>query len=377
MSNSKVRVGVIGTGWGVDVLTPALLTCPDIEVTAICSKRIDRAQLAAARLGIGTAFDDYRQLIAHGAVDLVCVCTPPATHYEIAMAVIEAGLHVFVTKPLGSSVEEARALRDAAVRRRVIHAIDAGGRYVPTYRYMRDLVAQGFIGTPRLVSAMYFSSGAVTPGGVIYYSSWVSKRPDGGILRTAFIHQLDRLRFIFGEIGPTRGFTATLVRDKPILATEHNSSYGLDANARVVGYEPATADDSVLIHGSLASGAPFSAVASWAVHHAPGDRLEAYGDEGTLLLGTDGVLRGGRSSDPFPRVMPVPEGYALPNVAADANSIELVYGAGRASLYAEYAQDLANVILGRPDLGLYPTFVDGARIIELQREVAETDSVVS
>jgi predicted dehydrogenase len=370
MARSKVGVAVIGTGWGATVMIPALRLSPDVEVVAVCAGHLDRAEAAAERFGIPSAYGDVRTLAGADGVDLVCVCTPPPTHHDLAITLLEAGHHIFVTKPLASSVDEAAHLNEVATRQGVVHAVDAGGRYVPVHRYMRDLVADGYLGELRFVSNTYFSSSATTVGSVIYYSSWVSKRPFGGMLHTSLSHTIDRLRFVFGELSDISGATATLIREKPILAAEHRSTYGLDhGGALVIGMEPVDADDTVIMQGRFAGGGLFNVSSSWSLPHGTEDHLEAYGSEGALLLDASGMLYGARLSESGLHPLPVPESYSLPAIPVDARPTELVYAGGRTALYAEFMQDVANVILRRPSLSLFPTFADGLRIAQVEAAV--------
>jgi predicted dehydrogenase len=373
MERSKLQVGVIGTGWGVEVLVPALLDTPAVEVVAMCSARLDRAKHAADRFGIGAAFDDFHELIALD-LDLVCICTPPSTHHEMALAAVEANRNVFMTKPLGSNTAEARQLRDLAHERGVTHAIDLGGRYLPVFRYIRDLVSKGFLGELRLVSNTNYAGASLTPGSVVHYANWASRGPYGGLLRTSFHHAIDRMRFLFGEIDVVQGLAGTLVKEKPVLGDEHTSTYDLDESARIVRMEPVDADDAVLLHGSFCNGALLNLAATWAVPNGSGERMEAYGSEGTLVFDAAGILHGGPANGSL-EVMTVPDAYALVTPPPEPMTPpELLYGRGRRYLYATYMRDLADVMRGGEGMHLHPTFDDGVRLAEIQEAVDRVDA---
>src|SRR6266542_3659449 len=102
-----VRAGLIGTGFGGAIVLPALASVPEIELTAVCSARLDRARAFAESAGARAALDDPLQLIARDDVDLVLVCTPPLLHARLSAAALEAGHHVFSTKPLATTVPDA------------------------------------------------------------------------------------------------------------------------------------------------------------------------------------------------------------------------------------------------------------------------------
>ncbi|GAA1827703.1 Gfo/Idh/MocA family oxidoreductase [Pseudonocardia ailaonensis] len=373
MGRTTVEVGVVGTGWAAEVLLPALRDTPDVEVVAVCSARLERAEQAAERFGIGIALDDVGELIGL-APDLVCIATPPATHHEMALAAVEAGRNVFLTKPLGATTAEARKLRDLAHERGLTTAIDLGGRYLPVFRYIRDLVAQGHLGELRLVSCTRYAGASLTPGTVVHYANWASREPHGGLLRTSFHHLVDRMRFLFGEIDTVSGVATTLVKEKPVLGEEHTSTYGLDETARILRTEPVDADDAVLLQGSFVGGALLSIGSTWAVPNGSGERMEVYGSAGALVLDNAGVLHGALAGGPL-EVLAVPDTYALATPPPEPMTpAELLYGRGRRHLYGTYMRDLADIVRGGEGTGLHPTFDDGVRLAEIQETVTKIDA---
>jgi predicted dehydrogenase len=92
MTDSKVRVGVLGAGaWAEHAHIPGFLRDPRCEVVAIADPVIERARAFAARFGIPEAYGSHEQLIGRADIDLVDVCTPSATHFDLSMAALDAG----------------------------------------------------------------------------------------------------------------------------------------------------------------------------------------------------------------------------------------------------------------------------------------------
>jgi predicted dehydrogenase len=94
---------------------------PDIRaaggaVVALADVVPGRAARFSAAHDIAHAFDDYRALLAMAEVDVVAVCTPPYTHAEVAIAVLEAGKHLYLEKP--PAMNEAEMVRVAEAARR-------------------------------------------------------------------------------------------------------------------------------------------------------------------------------------------------------------------------------------------------------------------
>src|SRR3954452_12914259 len=148
---STVRVGVIGTGVGV-LHIEALQEVPGAVVSAVCSARAARASEIAARFGIPLATTDYREVLA-ADVDAVIVATPPALHLRMGLDALAAGKHLFCEKPLALSLDEARALRDAAHSAGVIHMLNHQQRFAAPFARAKELVDQGMLGQLALADA--------------------------------------------------------------------------------------------------------------------------------------------------------------------------------------------------------------------------------
>jgi predicted dehydrogenase len=86
-NENKIRVGIIGVGgWAKYGHLPALQTLDRIEVVAVSSRTIEKAEQLAAEHGIAHAFDDYEQLVSHPDVDLVVVPAPAPEHAQLVTA---------------------------------------------------------------------------------------------------------------------------------------------------------------------------------------------------------------------------------------------------------------------------------------------------
>ncbi|HEX4936231.1 MAG TPA: Gfo/Idh/MocA family oxidoreductase, partial [Gemmatimonadaceae bacterium] len=97
----KVRVAVLGAGaWARLAHVPGFKRDPRCEVVAICDPQRPMAEALAAEFGIPSVYSDHRDVLAREDVDLVDVCTPSATHFELSWAALEAGKHVLCEKPV-------------------------------------------------------------------------------------------------------------------------------------------------------------------------------------------------------------------------------------------------------------------------------------
>ena len=118
-----VRIGVVGAGLVAQAEhIPYLTALRDrFIVTALAEPSATVRDALGARYGIPGLHEDYRALLAAGDVDAIVVCSPAGTHAEIVLAGLEAGVHVFVEKPMCITVEDAD---------RIVASRDASGKVV-------------------------------------------------------------------------------------------------------------------------------------------------------------------------------------------------------------------------------------------------------
>ena len=149
-----VRWGVIGTG-GIAHSFVADCTAAGIEFVAVGSRTRESADAFAAEHGIARAHASYEDLVADADVDAVYVATPHSRHAEDALLAIAAGKHVLVEKAFTITAAEARRVVDAARRADVAVMEAMWTRFLPQMRMVRELLAEGRIGRPRLVEATH------------------------------------------------------------------------------------------------------------------------------------------------------------------------------------------------------------------------------
>jgi predicted dehydrogenase len=150
----KLRSGIIGTGFMGSVHANAVRAAGG-EVSAVAGRTAAAAGAAAAGLGARTAAESPEALIAREDVDIVHICTPNATHADLARKAIAAGKAVICEKPLATSVEDAEELTDLANRSGVVTAVPFVYRFYPAVREARDRIARGDAGRLWLLHGSY------------------------------------------------------------------------------------------------------------------------------------------------------------------------------------------------------------------------------
>src|SRR3954470_20703511 len=148
-STRIVNVGVLGAGaWARGAHLPGYRRDPRCRVVAIADTELDRARAAAQEFDIPTATADAGAVLERTDIDLIDVCTPSHTHFELAWAALDAGKHVLCEKPVAYDYLDTMRARDLARKNGLKTKVGLTCRYRPAMRYMRQLVAGGFIGPP-------------------------------------------------------------------------------------------------------------------------------------------------------------------------------------------------------------------------------------
>jgi predicted dehydrogenase len=151
--DSMLRVGIIGAGWIAEKAAITLNGMTDCEAYAIGSRSLEKAEAFARQWNIPKAYGSYAELIADADVDLIYVATPHSHHYDVTREALLAGKPCLVEKAFMANYAQAKAIVDLAHERRVFLAEAIWTRYQPVVGIVRQLVADGRIGMPRLITA--------------------------------------------------------------------------------------------------------------------------------------------------------------------------------------------------------------------------------
>ena len=141
-----VGADAAGKGWGPAAHMPALGGIEQIELVALCTSRPESAASAAKAYGIDRAYYDINELVAQPDIDIISAVVRIPNHYEVVMAALNAGKHVYCEWPLGASLAETVEMATVARDKGVITAIGLQGRHDPTLSYIKELYDHGWLG---------------------------------------------------------------------------------------------------------------------------------------------------------------------------------------------------------------------------------------
>jgi len=164
-ANQRVRLGLIGCGPRGKLLVKLAREVPDVEIVAACD--VYDAQLADAANWAGPncrTHGDFRKLIEQKDLDAVFIATPDHWHAIQAVLACQAGLDVYVEKPLGHNVKEGRAIVEAGKRHKRLVAAGTQQRSALHYAEVARIIRGGQLGAVNYVRIWNFMN--LTPEGI-------------------------------------------------------------------------------------------------------------------------------------------------------------------------------------------------------------------
>lgn len=266
-----LRLGVVGAnpsvGWASRSHLPAVLALPEYELVAVCTTKRESAQAAAQKYGARRFYWSYRDLVADPDVDVVDVCVRVPYHFEIVMAALEAGKHVYCEWPLAATLPQAVKMAELSASKGLHTMVGLQARGAPSIGYLRQLIGEGWIGRVHAATLTQLSSGLFQERAP--ESAWRAERANGAhTLSISAGHAIDAFCWCLGPLVEVAGIVDT-------LAPEWRLQGG--------GTVRVTAPDYVTLTGRLGSGAVATVTVGSVPWHAAGFRMEVFGTAGTLV----------------------------------------------------------------------------------------------
>jgi predicted dehydrogenase len=194
MTQSPVRVAMLGTGFIAEFRAQVYRRLQGVEVVAVLGRDDARTQAFAARTGIGHHAVSWDALMVGPAFEAVDLCLPNNLHLEFGLLAAAAGKHILCEKPLGRTEAEAQQMLQAVDTAGVVHAYGENMLYAPDFREILDIVAAGTIGKPLWLRGREAHFGPHSP--------WFWKRSEsgGGALVDMGCHLIAVFNMLLGEL---------------------------------------------------------------------------------------------------------------------------------------------------------------------------------
>jgi predicted dehydrogenase len=354
-------IGLVGTGYmgkahavalkavGARFNTPIRPVC---EV--ICSTTAEGAARKAAEYGFNHSTHRWQELVSDARVEAVIIASPQTTHREIALAAFRAGKPVFCEKPLGASLEDARAMVAAADAAGLTNMIGFNYIRTPAMQLAREMIAGGEIGEIIHVRAEHTEDFLADPREP---ANWRTRDASAGALGDLSPHIINALLRLVGPIERVVADIGTVYKERPTAQ----------------GFETVTNEDQLNLLCRFEGGAMGSvSVSRVATGRKMNYACELTGTRGALRFGAedqnslwyyDGAARRGRSG--FTQILTSPD---HPDFGAFCE------GAGHGTGYGDQivieARDFLQAIdTGRP---VFPTFRDGLEVARVLAAAARS-----
>jgi predicted dehydrogenase len=190
----KLKYGVIGVGKRGRALARAALATGEVEIVAYADPHRPSREAFTAVAPAARAYDQFDHLLAHAGLDAVMVATPNDRHIDPVLAAFDAKLHVLCEKPLAPTIHEIDRLAVAAARAAKILQVGMELRHAPLFRAFQALVAEGGIGTPKMLWCHEFRP-PFKPG----VGEWrLAHASSGGTLLEKNCHHFDLFNWLAG-----------------------------------------------------------------------------------------------------------------------------------------------------------------------------------
>ena len=348
-----VRVGVLGAGaWAQSAHLPGFKRDPRCELVAIADPVVERARALAEQFDIPHVYDSHEALIAREDIHLVDACTPSATHFALSWAALEAGKHVLCEKPVAYDFRDTRRAAALAASKGLKTKLGFTFRYSPAMRYMKELIAEGTIGTPFIYNGYEQNSQWLDPQTPLRQ---VDHEADQSVIQVSSLEGYGAPIMDLGHHFMGSRFREVVGTMKNFIPERMVRATGTMMRMNI--------DDGDIFIGEFASGAIGSIQTSFVtVGNYPGLEARVYGSKGALicrLVEEEGIcetLKGATAEQVEFRELPIPDRFYPPGGSRRESWRSLFY----ANLVSSFISEIRGDVPGNEG-----NFEDGAHVQEL------------
>ena len=208
-----VRIGIIGTGFGVRSMIPTFQKIKGCTVVALSGRELNKTKRIAQENGIEFAYDNYQDLIKNPQVDLVCNPTPSQLHLKIGLLAIKHKKHLLQEKPAGINSNQVKKLLKASRKSKQFTGVDHPLRFNPVALKIKELINNGSLGEITSVSIeSYVNYGSFNKA---THTWWDDHKKSGGQTVLGYgTHMIDLARFLLDFPKLNKGFLQDQIINK-------------------------------------------------------------------------------------------------------------------------------------------------------------------
>lgn len=287
----SLRAGVIGLGWAGRQHLAGYALADGVQLVALAGMEADQLQQLGDDYAIAPEqrYADWEEMVQRAGLDVISIATPTTLHRPMAVAALDAGLHVLSEKPVAENADRAAEMVEAARRNDRVLDVSFNHRRRGDVRALKNIIDAGLLG-----EIYYAKAGWLRRRGIPGLGSWFTRRATagGGPLMDIGVHMLDMALYLLDEPSVNSATAATYAEFGP-------RGRGGSTNAIMVktGVEEGAFDveDLSTAFLRLDGGATLLLESSWA-QWIPRDQayVTLYGSEGGAS-----VEWGGTMEDPY------------------------------------------------------------------------------
>lgn len=224
---------------------PLLQRRRDVNLVAVADSDGDALEETVRRYRGVQAYRSTEDMLSETELDAVVVALPPALHSSAACAVFDAGLNLYLEKPIAPTLDEGAAIMRAWHRSGRVGVMGFNCRANPLYLRLRELMRAGRAGTIVYLQTVLASAARSLP-------EWKRQRASGGgVLLDLGVHHIDLIRFLTGcDIAGVRASVSSRTSEQDTALLELQLEGGIGAHAF---FSLAAAEgDHVEVHGDVA-----------------------------------------------------------------------------------------------------------------------------
>lgn len=254
ISRTRPAFVLIGAGGISKAYAQAFADGLPFDLVGVADIRLEAAQEVAALVD-AVAFDDIESMCVELQPTAAIVCTPPNTHANICIDLMDMGINVLCEKPLAATELEARRMITAADRNEVVFSMGSKFRFVEDVQKTRQFLEEGLLGDIVLFENTFT--------GFVDMSQRWNSNPEvsgGGVLIDNGTHSIDIMRYLLGSVTELQVVEGRRIQDLPV-------------------------EDTVRLFVKNTEGAMGSIDLSWSMNKVQPHFISIYGSKGTLQVG--------------------------------------------------------------------------------------------
>lgn len=334
----RIRVGIIGTGFGARMHAPLMKHHEGFEVVAIASVYRGNHSEIEQSTGIKNIYTNWQQMLQQEELDLVSVVSNPLHHHEMVLKSFEHGSHVLCEKPMAMEATQSEEMIDAKNRANRKGFINHEFRFLPARLKVKEIIDSGKLGKLLHINYQNYALGTRS----VRKMGWLGqKESGGGLLGAIGSHMIDSMLW----------WKATDISSVYGQLTTHFPTWSNELGE----VEHRTADDAFSILGTFVDGTTFNTELFYGCKHLSHRwKLAVYGTEGTLVMTDDLKVELGYGDEPLTEVE-LPASRPVPQMIPE--TARFFYPP-----FMQYLDNLYRAIMHDDQAVMLPTFEDGLRV---------------